>query len=118
MSSTARRFVIERQRHSGHHEPVNLLRSLPQVLEAFFQGGNLSEPDALARLVEPGFGVDGHLFKAAGLRGVDLEEWAPGAGVLVHARGAIGAVAVAEGDLAQQEVLLELVPLIGGGHAQ
>jgi hypothetical protein len=33
------------------------------------------------------------------------------------ARGAVGAVAVAEGDLAQQEMLFELAPLVAGSSA-
>ena len=38
--------------------------------------------------------------------------------VFVDAGGAVGAVAVAEGDLAEQEVLLELGPFLAGGGAQ
>lgn len=41
------------------------------------------------------------------------------AGTLVHARRrAVGAVAVAERDLAEQEVVLELLPLFAGGRPQ
>src|SRR4051812_31737612 len=39
-------------------------------------------------------------------------------GVFVDAGGAVGAVAVAEGDLAQQEVLFELGPFFAAGGAQ
>jgi hypothetical protein len=38
--------------------------------------------------------------------------------VFVDAGGAVGAVAVAEGDLAQQEVLFELGPFFAAGGAQ
>jgi hypothetical protein len=37
--------------------------------------------------------------------------------VFVDAGGDVGAVAVAEGDLAEQEVLFELAPLVAGGGA-
>lgn len=85
--------------------------------EAFLEGGDLAEPDVVAGLGEPGLGVGGHLFEPSELGGVDAEEPAAGAGVFVDAGGAVGAVAVAEGDLAEQEVLFELGPLVAGGGA-
>jgi len=41
-----------------------------------------------------------------------------GAGVFVDAGGAVGAVALAEGDLAEQEVVFELGPFLAGCGAQ
>ena len=55
-------------------------------------------------------------FEPAALGGVDPQEGAPDAGVLVDAAGGVGASAVAEGDAAALEVAEELVPLgVGGG---
>lgn len=51
--------------------------------------------------VESCFGVGDHFFDAWELGGVDAEEAAAGAGVFMDARGAVGAVAVAEGDVAE-----------------
>jgi hypothetical protein len=64
-----------------------------------------------------GLSVRGHLLEPSELGGVDAQEPAAGAGVFVDARGAVRAVAVAEGDLAEQEMLFELAPLIAGGSA-
>jgi len=72
-----------------------------QMGETFFEGGDFAEPDVVAGLGEAGFGVGGHLLDASELGWVDAEEAASGAGVFVDAGGSVGAVAVAEGDLAQ-----------------
>jgi hypothetical protein len=79
-----------------------------QVGEAFLEGCDLAEPDIVAGFGEAGLGVGGHLLDASELCWVDAEEAASGAGVFVDARSAVGAVAVAEGDLAQQEISLHL----------
>jgi hypothetical protein len=96
-------------------KPCYLRLTLTQVLEAFLQRGDLAQPDSFACFGEPGLSVRSHVVEPSGLCRVHLEESASCAGVLVDARGAVGAVAVAEGDLAQEEVLLELVPLLAGG---
>jgi hypothetical protein len=88
------------------------------MLQGFLQRGDLAEPGTILCLGEAGFGVAGHLFDARQLGGVDAEEPAPAAGVLVDTGCAVRAVAVAEGDLAQQEVLLELVPFLPGRRSQ
>jgi hypothetical protein len=54
--------------------------------------------------------------RASELGWVDAQEAAAGAGVFVDARCVVGG-AVAEGDLAEQEVLFELGPLVAGGGA-
>jgi hypothetical protein len=81
------------------------------MLQGLLQRGDLDEPGTILRLGGAGFGVAGHLFDARQLCGIDAQETAPAACVLVRARRAVGAVTVAQSDLAQQEVLLELVPL-------
>lgn len=107
------RHAVRVGRYGAH--ALYLLAASSQVAETLLEGGGLSEPDALPCLLRPGFVVNGHHFQASALRGVDLA--AAHAGMLVDAGGAVGAVAVAEGDLAQQEVLLEVVPLIRAGYA-
>ena len=82
------------------------------MLDAFFQRGDLAEPRSVLRLDEALLGVVGHLVDAAQLGGVDAQEPASGAGVFVHAGCAVGAVALAEGHPAQQEVFFELGPLV------
>jgi hypothetical protein len=68
-----------------------------------------------------GFGDAGQevvadLFQAVPLGGVDPQEGAPDAGVLVDATGGVGASAVAECDAAVLAVAEELVPFgVGGG---
>jgi hypothetical protein len=68
-----------------------------------------------------GFGDAGEevvadFFEAVPLGGVDAQEGAADAGVLVDAAGAVGSAAVAEGDAAALEVTEELLPLgVGGG---
>lgn len=89
---------------------MGLGASDPKMHQAFLQGGDLAEPGLVASFGQPCFGVVGHLLDAAELGGVDAQEPAAAARVFVDAGGAVGAVAVAEGDAAQQEVLLELGP--------
>ena len=55
-----------------------------------------------------GLAVGGHVFEPPELGGVDAEEAALGAAVFVDAGVAVGAWAVAEDDLAQQDVLFGL----------
>ncbi|MGX1818122.1 hypothetical protein ACWIGD_30465 [Streptomyces albidoflavus] len=57
------------------------------------------------------------LFESGQHLGVDLEDRAADAGVLVLAGGPVGASAVAQLDLALLEVLLELGPLLLGDLA-
>jgi hypothetical protein len=93
---------------------LGLNAPLPQMLQGLLQGRDLAEPGPVLRLGEASFGVAGHLLDAWQLGRVDAQEPAPAAGVLVHARCPVGALAVAQGDLAEQEVLLELIPLLAG----
>jgi hypothetical protein len=88
-----------------------------EVGAAFLEGRDFAEPDVVPGLGEPGLGVGSHLLEPSELGGVGAQEPAAGAGVFVDARGAVGAVAVAEGDLAEQEVLFELGSLVAGGSA-
>ena len=83
------------------------------MLEAFFEGGDLAEPCLVLRLDEALLGVLGHLVDAAELGGIDAQESASGASVLVHAGRAVGPVTLAERYPAQQEVVLELGPFVG-----
>lgn len=55
---------------------------------------------------------------AGQLGGIDTEKPPAGAGVLVDAGRAVGPVALAEGDLAEPGVVLELGPLLAGRGAQ
>ena len=82
------------------------------MLDALFKGGDLAEPRSVLRLDESLLGIVGHLVDAAQLGGVDAQKSAAGAGVFVHAGCAVGAVALAEGDAAQQEVFFEVGPLV------
>ena len=91
-----------------------LASSLSQVPERLLKRRDLTKPCSILGLSEPLFGVGGHLIDAWQLGGVDPKEPAPDAGVLVDARRAVGAVTLTESDLAQQEVLLELGPLLAG----
>jgi hypothetical protein len=84
------------------------------MLQRLLQGCDLAEPGPVLRLGQAGFGIAGDLLDAWQLSRVDTQEPAPAARVLVHARRPVGAVTVAECDLAEQEVLLELVPLLPG----
>ena len=70
--------------------------SRAQVLEAFFEGGDLAEPCSVFGLDEALLGVLGHFVDAAELGGIHAQEPASGAGVFVHAGCAVGAVALAE----------------------
>jgi len=88
------------------------------VHEAFLEGTDFSEP-----LVFTGFGqalpgVFGHRFDAGGLARVDLQEAAFDASVLVNARCGVGAVAGAQCDPAEEEVLFEFAPFLGRGAAE
>lgn len=91
--------------------------ALPQVSQRFLQCGDLAQPGPIPGLGEPVLGAAGHLLDAGQLHWVHAQEPATGAGVLVDAQAAVGTVAFAEGDLAEQEVVLELVPLLPGGGA-
>jgi hypothetical protein len=85
---------------------------LPQMLQRLLQCCDLSEPGPVLSLGQARLRVAGHLLDAGQLSWVDTQEAASAAGVLMHAWRAVGAVAVAEGDLAKQEVFLELIPLL------
>ena len=76
------------------------------MLQALFEGGDLSEPPFVLGLDKALLGVLGHLVDAAKLRRINAEEPASRAGV--HARRSVRAMALAERDPAQQEVLFEL----------
>jgi len=65
---------------------------------------------------EAGQEVGADFFEAVTLGGVDSEEWASDAGVLVNAGRRVCASAIAKGDAAALEVAEELVPFgVGGG---
>lgn len=81
--------------------------------EAFLEGTDFAEPLVLTGFCQSLLGVFGHRFDASGLRRVDLQEAAFDAGVLVNARGGVGAVAGPQRDPAKQEVLFEFLPFIG-----
>lgn len=83
--------------------------------KAFLQGRHLPQPSAVACLVDAVFGVAGHVLDAAELRGVHAEEPASSAGVFVDAGRSVRSVAFTQGDPAQQEVFLEVRPLVGVG---
>jgi hypothetical protein len=85
------------------------------VLQALFEGGDLSEPPFVLGFEEALFGVLGHLVDAAELRWIHAQEPAARAGVLVHARRAVGAVTLAERNPAQQEMLFKLGPFVTVG---
>jgi hypothetical protein len=72
-----------------------------QMLDAFFEGGDLAEPCSVLCFDEALLGVLGHLVDAAQLGGVDAQEPASGTRVFVDAGCAVGAVALAEGNAAQ-----------------
>lgn len=79
--------------------------------QALLEGGYLTEPDVPSGFLETSLGVDRHLFKARALSRVHAQEAASRARAFVHARRRVRPVTVAERDLAQQEVLLEVAPL-------
>jgi hypothetical protein len=83
------------------------------VVQRFFEGGDLAQPLLALRLGQARVGVRLDVIEDRCLGGVEAEVGAADARVLVNARGAVGAEAVAEGDAAELEVLLELGPLIG-----
>lgn len=70
------------------------------MFNALFEGGDLAEPCPILRLDEALFGVFSHLVDAAQLGGVDAQEPASRARVLMNAGRAIRAVTLAEGDAA------------------
>jgi hypothetical protein len=88
-----------------------------QVLQALFEGRNLTEPPSVLGLDEALLGVLGHLVDTAELRRIHSQEPASRAGVLMHTRRAVRPMTLAERNAAQQEVLFEFGPLIGLGHA-
>jgi hypothetical protein len=83
------------------------------VHQALFKGADLAEPLVLARFCQALLCIFGHHFDAAGLGGVDLQEAALDAGVLVNARRGVGAVACAQSHPAEKEVLFEFTPFLG-----
>jgi hypothetical protein len=83
------------------------------VHEAFFEDADFTEPLVFPGFGEALFGVFGHRFQSSGLGGVDLQESAFNAGVLVDAGCGEGAVAGPQRDPAKQEMLFEFLPFIG-----
>jgi hypothetical protein len=79
---------------------------------------DLTEPGPVPGLGQPFLGVAGHVLDAGKLSRIDLQEPAPSAGVLVDTGCAVGTVAVAEWNLAEQEVVLELGPFLPARCAQ
>lgn len=78
--------------------------------KAFFQGTDLAKPLVVSCFIEPFFGIGGHVLDSTCLSWIHLKEPALSAGVFMHARGCVGAVAGAQRDPAQEEVLFELCP--------
>lgn len=95
--------------------PVDLLFLVVEVPEGDEQLIDVAEPGVGRGLVDPGVQVVFDLGEPVDLGGVDLEELAADAGVLVAAVGAVGPVTVTQGHLAAQEVLVELRPFVLGG---
>src|SRR6266516_6023518 len=95
---------------------VHLGELVPGAGEADLQALGFAEPAGFFGFGDAGGEVAADLHQAGTLGGVGAEQRAAQAGVLVDARGVVGAAAVAEGDLAAFEMAKELVPfLIGGG---
>jgi hypothetical protein len=72
------------------------------LAQRFLEGGDLAEPGAVFGSDQPGYGVAGHFLDPWELCGVDAQEPASGAGVLVDAWRPVGTMAVAERDLAHE----------------
>ena len=85
------------------------------MLQALFEGGDLSEPPFVLGFDEALLGVLGHLVDAAKLGRIDAQKSASGAGVLVHAWRSVGPVTLTERYPAQQEMLFKLGPFVGVG---
>ena len=95
---------------------VHLGELVPGAGEADLQSLGLAEPAGRFGLSDAGGQVAADLSEAGTLGGVGAQQRAAQAGVLVDARGVVGAAAVAEGDLAALEVAEEIGPfLIGRG---
>lgn len=84
-----------------------------EVNEALLKGTDFAKPLVFSRFSKALFSVFGHHFDAACLGRVNLQEAAFDAGVLMNARGGIGAMACAQSDPAEEEVLFEFAPLLG-----
>jgi hypothetical protein len=82
------------------------------VVKGFLQGSCLTEPDPFTGLDRTRFGVRGHLLETGPMGGFDAQETTACAGVFVDTGGSVRAAAVARSNLAKEEVLLELVPLL------
>lgn len=63
------------------------------MLQRLLQGGDLTEPGPVLLLGQACFGVAGHLLDARQLGGIDAQEPAPAAGVLVDTGRAVGSMA-------------------------
>ena len=88
------------------------------MLQGVLQRGDFAEPGPVLRLCEAFGRVDRHFLDTRQLSGVDPQEATLHARVLVDAGRAVRAVTIAESDLAQQEVVLELRPLLAGRGPQ
>ncbi|WP_460815900.1 hypothetical protein [Microbacterium petrolearium] len=105
------RYSAARNRFAGALLGKSLVSASTDVHQALLEGGYLAEPDVPSGFLETSLGVDRHLFKARALSRVHVQEAAFRARAFVHARRRVRPVTVAERDLAQQEVLLEVAPL-------
>jgi hypothetical protein len=85
-------------------------------VEADAESFGFAGPSFALGFGDAGQEVAADLFEAVARGGVEPQERAPDARVLVDAAGAVGSPAVAEGDAAALEVAEELVPFgVGGG---
>lgn len=83
------------------------------MFEAFLECGHFTEPALVVRLAKAILGVLRHLLDSVELGRIDPQEPASGAGMLMDAGRSVGPVTFTQGDSAQQEVLLEVRPLVG-----
>ncbi|QYN33669.1 hypothetical protein K1T35_35100 [Pseudonocardia sp. DSM 110487] len=90
---------------------------LPNVAEGEIEAVDLTEPALLLGAFAAGAQVGFELIESGQHLRVDLQHGAADAGVLMRTRGAVGAGAATELDLALVEVLLELGPLLVGRRA-
>lgn len=98
-------------------QSFSLLFLVGDVPQALLQSGDLTEPLHPLGLPETLTGVGLDLQQPGLLGQIQSEHGAPDAGVFMLARRSVGAVAGAEGDLAEAEVVTEILSLGVAGIA-
>ena len=91
-------------------ETVGLLFLARDVAQAFFQGGDFAEPLHATGLIQAFLSVILDLQQTGELGEVHSQHGAADTGVLMLAGGAVGAVAGAECDLSETEMIAEFCP--------